>query len=281
MTRAGLGRPITVGVVDAHRAALGFAVEEARLAGCDLQLVHAYTVPPSPPRAISSAYGIDIDASFVDSGRAVLAAAAAFVASRHPDLTVRSVLEAGAAPGVLARVSETSRLLVLGPDDATPWYSRLFRSRVSRTLAHEASCPVVVVPDTWVERSSRDITLLLDSRTVAHGPLRFAFERASRHDDVLHVLHVQGLDDDGIPWHDMRRLIESWQATYPHVLVDTAVVGGVADVAMVESFERTGVLVLGRPHGDHLPVPMHDSLAQAVIARASCPVAVVPPDYDV
>jgi nucleotide-binding universal stress UspA family protein len=285
VTHADVGRPITVGVVDQQHAALAFAAEEARLARCDLRLAHAYTVPPSPPRAMSTAYGLDIEASFEQAARDVLDAAVALVTGECDDLTVHTVLRRGSPAAVLAEESTSSRLMVLGQDDATPWYSRLFRSRVARAAVHQASCPVVVVPDDWsVKNATRGVTVLLDSRTVAHGPLRYAFEQAARHRDVLRVLHVQEADDphdDDIPWHDMRRLVDSWRGTYPHVWVDTKVVAGVADLATIEPFERTGVLVLGRPHDDRVTVPLHDSLARAVIVRAGCPVAVVPADYDV
>lgn len=284
MAQAGFGRPVTVGVADGQRGAMGFAAEEAGLAGCDLRIVHVYAVPPSPPRSMSAAYGYDIDASFEGSARDVLAAAVDIASAGHADLTIHPVLERGTPSTVLEAMAATSRLLVLGQDEGVPWYARLFRSRVARAMAHRASCPVVVVPDDWRARgATRGVTLLLDSRTVAHGPLRYAFEQAARHSDVLHIIHVQESDDPhdgGIPWHDMHRLIQSWRATYPHVWVETRVVAGAADLAAVESFERTGILVLGRPHDDHLAAQLHDSLARAVIVRASCPVAVVPPDHD-
>lgn len=286
MTGPDAGRPVTVGVLDHQHGALAFAAEEARLAGCDVRVVHAYVVPPSPPQMMGTAYGFDIDASFRESGRQVLADATDLLAVRFEDVTVHAVLTRGPAPMVLTGTSATSRLLVLGPDDATPWYSRLFQSRVSRALITKAECPVVVVPDTWTARgSARGVTLLLDSETVAHGPLRFAFEHAARHHQVLHAIHVRasGDADDAdaaVPWHDMQRLIDSWRATYPHVWVDTRVVSGLADPATVGGFEHTSLLVLGRPHEHHAVASLHRSLARSVIGHADCPVAVVPADYD-
>jgi nucleotide-binding universal stress UspA family protein len=280
----GLSRPVTVGVADKQHAALSFAAEEARLAGCDVRVVHAYTVPPAPPQVVGSAYGIDIPGSFRETGREVLAEATEFLTSRYADVTVHPVLEQGSAPTVLTASSASSRLVVLGPDDAVPWYSRLFQSRVSRRLVDDALCPVVVVPDTWsARRSGTGVTLMLDARTTAHGLLRFAFEQASRHLDVLRILHVEptGSGDEESPWHDMRRVLDAWQATYPRLLVDTELISGEPDLAMTESFEGTGLLVLGRPHGHHVVPAMDRSLARAVIQRASCPVAVVPPDHDV
>jgi nucleotide-binding universal stress UspA family protein len=279
-----VGRPVTVGVADKQQAAVAYAAEEARLHDCALRIVHAYTVPPTPPQVVSNAYGFDINASFKESGREVLVDAADRVSVQHDEVTVHQVLEQGPASTVLAASSVTSRLLVLGSDAARPWYTRLFRSRVSRDLAQQARCPVIVVPDVWrAESAGTGVTLLLDSETVAHGPLRYAFEHASRHDEVLHVVHVEAVDgshDENVPWHDMHRLVESWKATYPHVWVTTKVVRADADVATVVTFERTGLLVLGRPHTRHAVPCLHPSLAQAVIEHADCPVAVVPADYD-
>jgi len=284
MSGTDAGRPITVGVADKQHAALAFAADEARLSGCDLRVVHAYVVPPTPPQVMGVSYGFDIDGSFRDSGQEVLADATSFLASDYGDLAVHQVLEQGAAPMVLMHASATSRLLVLGPDDATPWYSRLFLSRVSRKLAHEASCPVVVVPDTWsADVAPQAVTLMLDHQTVAHGPLRYAFEHASRHHVALHIVHVHtndGSEEEAIPFQDMQALIGSWRAMYRRVWADTQVVSGVADSAMVQTFEHTGLVVLGRPHAHQPLTPVHRSLARAVIERAGCPVAVVPAHYD-
>ena len=284
MSSRDVGRPVTVGVADKQQAAVAYAAEEARLHACALRVVHAYTLPPTPPQVVSNAYGFDIDASFRESGREVLAAAAAHVSAQHGDVTVHQVLEQGSASTVLAATSATSRLLVIGSDATRPWYTRLFQSRVSRDLAQQARCPVIVVPDIWrAETAGTGVTLLLDSETVAHGPLRYAFEHASRHECVLHVVHLQAVDgshDEAVPWHDMRRLVESWGSTYPHVWVKTQVVTADADVVTIATLERTGLLVLGRPHTRHAVPCLHPSLAEAVIEHADCPVAVVPADYD-
>ncbi|MET0714776.1 MAG: universal stress protein [Mycetocola sp.] len=285
MSRSGVGRPITIGVVDKQEAALAFAAEEARLSGCDLQVVHAYVVPPRPPHAMSTAYGFDIDGSFRESGRDVLESAIAFLTHQAGDLKVQPVLQQGQASTVLLDASTTSRLLVLGPDDSTPWYARLFQSRVARRLTHDAPCPVVVVPDTWsAQVGPRGITLLLDGETLAHGPLRFAFEEAARHHDVLHIIHLQSghsPHEEAVRGQDVRRLIESWRATYPQVWVRIKNVEGDADLATVTTFERTGMLVLGRSHTVHDATALHRPLARLVIEHADCPVAVVPADYDV
>lgn len=276
-------RPITVGVADGQRAALAFAAEEARLADCDIRLVHAYSVPPAPPEVVGNVYGIDVDGIFRESGRAVLDEAVAWLAAEHGGIVVHPCLERGSASRTLTAMSETSRLVVLGPDDSAPWYARLFESRVSRRLASASDCPVVVVPDSWGRGPrTHGVTLLLDGRTLAHGPLLFALEHAARHHDVLHVVHLakEGVAEDGRDtWHATMRLIESWSTRYPGVTIDVHVVDAVANEKTVRSFELTGMLVLGRPHGIGVP-GSHGSLARSVIEHADCPVAVVPPDHD-
>lgn len=277
-------QPITVGVADEQRAALSFAAHEARWSDCDLQVVHAYTVPPAPPKAVAASWGVDVGTTFRESGRAVLADALAALTAQHVDIVVHPVLERGGASRVLTTLSKTSRLVVLGPDDGAPWYTRLFESRVSRKLAFAADCPVVVVPDSWGRGPrARGVTLLLDGMTLAHGPLHFAFEHAARHDDALHIVNLvsDGTDENGrVPWDDMLRLIESWNARYPDVVTDVHVVDGVADEQTVKPFEATGLLVLGRPPGTGVLASHHGSLARSVIEHADCPVAVVPLDYD-
>lgn len=283
MTSTGGGPPIAVGVMDHQRGALAWAAEEAGRQDCGLCLVHAYTVPPAPPDMMGAAYGLDVSGTFRESGREVIAVAMDFLAARHPDPDLQRVLRQGAAPRVLRTVAETSRLLVIGPDDGTPWYGRLLRGRVARALVEDAPCPVVVVPDAWDGEGPGGVTLLVDCRTVAHGPLRFAFDQASQRGATLRIVHLQAPDDAREPtvsWHDMGRLVESWSARYPHVRVETTVVAVAPDRGTIESYERTGLLVLGRRHEQGVLAWLRTSTAQSIVERAVCPVAVVPADHD-
>lgn len=285
MTTDAAGLPISVGVLDKQKAALAYAADEADRIGCDVRVVHAYTVPPEPPTVLSAAFGVDIDALFRGVGDDVLAEAADFVSATHPDVSIHRVLERGPAPQVLLEQSRTSRLIVLGPDESRPWYVRLFESRVARRLANDSSCPVVVVPDTWVATSQPSgVTLMLDAETTAHGPLRHAFETADHTGANLLIVHVEppeGPRANALAWHDMTRLIDSWQGIFPRVQVETRTMTGLADVDRARSLEATGLLVLGRPR-ETSPIPgMSRSLARAVIEHAECPVAVVPPRYKV
>jgi nucleotide-binding universal stress UspA family protein len=156
---------------------------------------------------------------------------------------------------------------------------------VARKLADGAPCPVVVVPDAWTAQDdAQGVTLLLDGRSVADGPLRFAFEHAARHGAVLHVVHLRPADSphaDESSRAEARRLTDSCRATHPRVRVTTTVISGDADPATVSSLERTGLLVLGRPHEHRDVAALHRSLARSVIEHASCPVAIVPPDHDI
>lgn len=277
-------RPVTVGVADEQHAALMFAAAEADRIGCGLEIVHAYSVPPAPPDAMGAVYGVDIRASFRDAGRDVLAGAAGSVHDDYPELVTTSLLVQAPAAQALVERSMGARLVVLGPDDARPWYSRLFESRVSRRLANESSCPVVVVPDTWqVTAACRGVTLMLDSETVAHGPLRYAFRTADRYDVELRIVHIVSSDvapPGSVAWTDMVALIDSWGARYPRVRVRTMQIDGLADLRTVESLEDTGVLVVGRPHERHVLDGLRRAFAEQVIDHASCPVAVVPAHHD-
>ncbi|MBC7633592.1 universal stress protein [Aeromicrobium sp.] len=276
-----MNNSITVGVADKQHAALSYAAAEAVRIGCDLTVLHAYTVPPGPPTALSTAYGVDIEEAFRESGRLVLADAADYLVLEHPGLLVTGVLARGPASKALAEESALARMVVIGPDDAQPWYLRLFESRVARRLAEHSSCPVVVVPDTWDgDADSRGVTLMLDGETTAHEPLRFAFEAADRGSRRLRIIHVLEPDDGGSDsrvWREMTHLIDLWGATHPHVLVTTTVITGVADLTTIGSLEKTGLLVLGRSHESRHITALSRSLAQKVIEHASCPVAVVPP----
>ncbi|MET8764587.1 universal stress protein [Lentzea sp. NPDC004782] len=147
-------RPVVVGVDGsaAARAALEWAVQDARRRGCRVDAVHAYyeyyggIVGPLPaevwrelsPQALKAAH------------EGVLAEAVKRVEDAS-GVEIRQVLVEGDARTVLAKASEDAELLVVGSRGHGPVAGILLGS-VSSYCVHHASCPVVVIREPRIER---------------------------------------------------------------------------------------------------------------------------------
>jgi len=147
-------RPVVVGVDGsaAARAALEWAVQDARRRGCRVDAVHAWyayyggIVGPLPaevwlelsPEALTAAH------------ERVLAEAVKGVEDAS-GVEIRQVLVEGDARTVLARASEDAELLVVGSRGRGA-VAGIVLGSVSSYCVHHASCPVVVIREPKVER---------------------------------------------------------------------------------------------------------------------------------
>jgi nucleotide-binding universal stress UspA family protein len=147
-----------------------------------------------------------------------------------------------------------------------------------------APCPVVIVPEVAYPKSMEgEVVVTIDGDSSADGPLRFAFEQASARDGVLHVLHAVPpatmLSDIADLRANMSEVLAGWRDKFPDVAVmDAFAVGDPRDV-VARATNGAELVVVGRPHGRVMPFAISRPLATAVVRRASCPVAVVPADY--
>ena len=137
---------IVVGVdgSPASKAALSWALAEARLRGATLRAVHAWTVATpfaidAPPVLLPSL----MEAAEKEAEQ-VLAEAVPEVAGEDPRVVIeRSVVEGPAAQRLLEAAAGAD-LLVLGSRGHGGFHGLLLGS-VSQQCAHHAPCPVVIV----------------------------------------------------------------------------------------------------------------------------------------
>jgi nucleotide-binding universal stress UspA family protein len=136
---------IVVGIdhSDGAKAALRFALEEARLRHATLRAVHAWkfdylgapgimgTLPPGEYEALQSAAEAALDATFKE------------VAKAEGVEVERWVVE-GAPAAVLVEESRDASLLVVG-SRGLGGFAQLLLGSVSQQCAHHAECPVVIV----------------------------------------------------------------------------------------------------------------------------------------
>ena len=133
---------IVVGVdgSEASKAALRWAVEEARLRGATLRVVYAWSIPlvlvPGAAVAESDVAPVQADAEqMVD--RLVQEVAA-------DGVTVEGAAVEGVPASVLVEAAEGADLLVVG-SRGHGGFAGLLLGSVSQQCAHHAPCPVVIV----------------------------------------------------------------------------------------------------------------------------------------
>jgi len=136
---------IVVGIdADTSDAALAFAAERARAAGCEMTIVRAWQVP-----TVSTPYG----SAYIEEDREIwahqaeeLVAHFARRALQHfPGLRVRTAVREGRAGHVIAGLSDSASLLVVGRRHHTLLGGALFGS-VGQQLLRDSGIPVATVP---------------------------------------------------------------------------------------------------------------------------------------
>jgi nucleotide-binding universal stress UspA family protein len=133
---------IVVGVdgSEESKAALRWAVEEARLRGAPLRAVYAWSLPYV--EGLGLAPTEDELESHERDGRGLLDAVIAEVGSEGVDIE-RAAVQGGPAR-VLVEAAEGADLLVVG-SRGHGGFTGLLLGSVSQQCAHHATCPVVIV----------------------------------------------------------------------------------------------------------------------------------------
>ncbi|WP_192582269.1 universal stress protein [Streptomyces triticiradicis] len=133
------------GDLDACRAAVGFAFEEAEVRGCELDVVRAWRCP-AREAADDTAPAEDPEHQHEKQAAALIESLVADASAAHPDVRLRRTTVEGAARKVLVHRSTAADLVVLGARRRSGRFG-LQLGRVSHTLLHHAACPVAVVPN--------------------------------------------------------------------------------------------------------------------------------------
>ena len=131
---------IVVGIdgSDHARRALGWAVEEAKLRGATLRLVHSWKFPAPVPLPDGGVAPADLEGV----ANATLDDACALV---DDGVAVQREIANDHAAMALVRCSEGADLVVLGARGLGGFKGLLLGS-VSAQVVHHAKCPVVIVP---------------------------------------------------------------------------------------------------------------------------------------
>lgn len=121
--------------------ALRWAIDEARLRGAELHLVHAFPTPELV--ALPTVMSFPSDEELRGIAEKVIEETLAAVGGPG-ELTVSTTVRAGGAASVLCEVAEDAALMVVGARGLGGFRGLLMGSVTQQVVAH-SPCPVVVV----------------------------------------------------------------------------------------------------------------------------------------
>jgi nucleotide-binding universal stress UspA family protein len=142
--RAGTQRRIVVGVDGSvsSKAALAWAVEQARLTGAVVEAVIAWEIPVTP----RNPWPVAVFTDFKSIAGQTLAEAIAEASGSAGQVEIRPEVVEGNAAQVLLDASAGADLLVVGSRGHGGFVGALLGS-VSQHCVHHSGCPVVVIRD--------------------------------------------------------------------------------------------------------------------------------------
>lgn len=269
--------PVVVGIQHEQPALLHYAQSWAERWNAPLRVVHAYSFL----EVAAELYSSDDSTGAQDRAQQVIADAREYLEQLGPVPLEFSVND-GPATAVLEMESKHASAVVVGTDDVSRM-QRLIGAEVARHVAMHSYAPVFVVPHGTRVKELRDVVLEIDEHNIADGPIRFAFETASRSGARLRVMHVVPrtvyLADPAEHGARLTRLVEAWQSRYPDTKVSPSLVcGDVEDEAVIASTSAQ-LMVVGRPNEPHRGQLFGLHVAEEIVRRSQCPVVVVPGEY--
>jgi nucleotide-binding universal stress UspA family protein len=214
-----------------------------------------------------------------------LTAAAAAAAELDPDLPVERELVIAFAAGALVEQSQDAELLVVGGRGRGRINAALAGS-VAVGVAARAACPVVVVRGAQPEGDQPlPVVVGIDGTPLSEAAIAFAFEAASARRAPLVAVHTwaEPVIAELVDWQSaaveaeeaLAERLAGWGAKYPDVPVQRIVARTAATRALLDQSTRAQLVVVGsRGHGE-ISGLLLDSVSNALVHTAHCPVAIV------
>jgi nucleotide-binding universal stress UspA family protein len=274
------------------RAALAWAVREARSRRCPVTAVGAWLPLSAPPMGSTPGATDDAGARAEAVSHYVDEALASIDVG---DVEVRrEVVMAPAAAALLERTDD-AELIVIG-SRGLGGFGDLLLGSVSRQVATHASCPVVVLrpQDETTELGSEAgrIVVGVDTSRTADAALEFAFRTAQRRGVGITAVHTwepayidatvigapaismfEDIGDEEV--RAVGGVLARWRGEFPDVDVRQRVVAGRPAPELIDCSRGAELLVVGsRGRGGFVGLLL-GSVSHAVLHHAQCPVAVV------
>lgn len=282
--------------------ALDWAAQEATVHGLGLRLVCGYALPSFAAASLDGGYAALDDSAIRAGAEAVVADAAARVAS--VGVPVTSHVMVGDAAAVLIDESARVQLAVVGTRGGGGFAERLLGT-VSAALPAHAYCPTIVVPtrrlakgapredEPSVIRPVHRVVVGLDGSAQAELALRWAIREARVWDvELVAVTGVPlGSATGALAWlpaaidhdqviQDVRAaldvLIDRVAASEPGApAIKRKVLDGTGAQLLTEFSAETDLLVVGSRGRGGFAGLLLGSTSQAVLHHALCPVMVI------
>jgi nucleotide-binding universal stress UspA family protein len=290
---------VVVGI-DGSRSALRamrWAAIEATRRKAPLRLVTAYPVNQPPFVGRRGGSSAELAEVVREVARRQLAEAAAIASASVPTgVEVHWRLIGGAPVAALRAAAEQAQLLVLG-DRGRGAVAGLLAGSVAIGVSAHAACPVVLVrtgKDEAVEDRIRPIVVGIDGSPVSENALAFAFNAASVRGVPLVAVHTWSdlyVDETmatQLNWSTIQpaeaevlaERLAGWGEKYPDVPVTRRVALDRPARALVTESREAQLVVVGSRGRGQLVGRLLGSVSHAVVHRAHCSVAVVPPPAD-
>lgn len=188
---------------------------------------------------------------------------------------------------VLLRAAESASTLVVGSQGHGPAGEALMGS-VSQHLARHATCPVVVVRETKDADAGRIVVGIDGSRT-SRAALEYACQRAEATGEAVVAIHgwrvwapstdVWAAAPRSVDTDERERLLAESIAgvleDHPDVRLEQEVVAVAPAQCLVDASASASLVVVGSRGLGYFSGLLLGSVSQAVLHRATCPVAVV------
>jgi len=292
---------IAVGI-DGSQAALvaaRWAAADAQRRGSTLRLVHALAQPSVGGYPEPSLLAPQVNDQMRSRAARLLETTAALLTTEHPGLGIETAQQDGRPAEVLMAESSRAIATVVGPDGVGRLSGAFFGSVAARLAAHGHGCIVIARPDPEVTSASDHgvVVVGVDGSDEAQAAIGFAYEEAALRGSTLvaintwndkplnHALGNYPLDinADGIDQAEHRLLeteLAGWEQKYPEVPVRMRILRGRPAPNLLRYAAATGdhpsqLIVVGSRGRGGFAGLLLGSTSQAVVAHASCSVAVV------
>jgi nucleotide-binding universal stress UspA family protein len=267
--------------------AVDWAARDAARRGADLKLVHVL-VPP----AVMAFPEVPMPPGFMEwqeeEGRRLLDGAVKTVEEAGAQVEVSTDMVSGPAVPVLADLSSSAQMIVVGCRGRGA-LSRVLLGSISTGLAHHAHCPVAIIHDEdplMPHPSKAAVVVGVDGSPASEDAVAIAFEQASfRGVDLLavHAWSDTGIFEfPGADWSTLQAAGEQtlserlagWQERYPDVPVRRVVVADKPARQLLEQAESAQLLVVGSHGRGGIAGMLLGSVSTTVLHGARMPVII-------
>jgi nucleotide-binding universal stress UspA family protein len=223
-----------------------------------------------------------------EEGRRLLDSAVKTVEEAGAQVEVSTEMVSGSAVPVLADLSSSAQMIVVGCRGHGALARGLLGS-ISTGLAHHAHCPVAIIHDEdplMPHPSKAPVVVGVDGSPASENAVAIAFEQASFRGVDLLAVHAWSdtgvFEFPGADWSTLQAAGEQtlserlagWQERYPDVLVRRVVVADKPAHQLLEQAESAQLLVVGSHGRGGIAGMLLGSVSTSVLHGARMPVIV-------